>query len=193
MSRCFENSSPQSCCCSALLGGLFSPSPGKKARTRSLVVDTFWGGAARAGRAEAEAERQSCLCAALAASAFGLASPPRGGRQLLEKRLAWIIREEAGAGMSVEVVGRPNRLSVIDLDHCDWTRRCRDVNPDSDRHPSPAVRADQKMRYALASDARAGQKYACGLGSVVEASSVRQKVVVMLNANVDVGCFSVRG
>lgn len=44
MSRCFENSSPQSCCCSALLGGLFSPSPGKKARTRSLVVDTFWGG-----------------------------------------------------------------------------------------------------------------------------------------------------
>lgn len=111
----------------------------------------------------------------------------------MEKRLAWIIREEAGAGMSVEVVGRPNRLSVIGLDHCDWTRRCRDVNPDCDRHPSRAVRADQKMRYALASDARAGQKYACGLGSVVEASSVRQKVVVMLNANVDVGCFSVRG
>lgn len=93
--------------------------------------------------------------------------------------------------MSVEVVGRPTQLSAID--HCDWTRRRRDVNPDCDRHPSRAVRAGQKMRNALAPDAQAGEKYYCGLGSVVAASSVKQKVVVMSNVNVDVGCFSVRG
>lgn len=77
--------------------------------------------------------------------------------------------------MSVEVVRRPTRLSVINLDHCDWTRRRRDVNPGCDSHPSRPVRADQKMRYVLSSGARAGQKYACGLGSVV-AASLKQRV-----------------
>lgn len=85
MSRCFENSSPQSC--GAVVAQLWtgsSPSTGKKARTRSLVVDTFWaGGTCRAGRGRGRAAFVLPW-----PEAPGLASPPREGRQLLEKRLA---------------------------------------------------------------------------------------------------------
>ena len=173
-------------------GRALPPRQGRKLGPFSWLLTLFGGRAARAGRAEAEAE------------AFVLPLERQGWHSLHEetiswsggKRLAWSIRAKAGTGMSVGAVVRPTRLLSAmghGHGHGDWTRRRGDVNPDCHWHPFRAVRTGQKMRCASAFGAQVGQMHACGLGSVVEASSMKQRVVVMSSVNVDVGCFSARG